>query len=155
MFGYSGSELDMLYNYGHWPTILTTIVNVSQVGTAKGRLDVQCNMADVTLAEFNLEGASLTVNLPFSGGVRKTFKKEEESESSAGEEQADDKTSFEESTSGGVGKGAGLAVVGVLVFLVVAVALAKHLLGSDEDDSELESSEEGSPVGVSVSSSDD
>lgn len=120
-------------------------------------------VAEITLFRLDLEGATFdaesTVHLPFSG--RKTKKVEhevdggEESETDdADPEEPDDESSADDSHEHGGGpSGKGLAVVGLLVGLVVAVVLArKRGEDSQEEDGdvEIETKEVDRPVGVTI-----
>ena len=108
-------------------------------------------MGKITLIELNLEGASPTLNLPFSGNSTRTEGESEESDDvdfDVGEKYEDE---AEDDSSGGKGKA--LALVGVLVFLVVSAALAKYMMGGDEEETEFDDVDR--PVGVTVGQEDE
>lgn len=111
-------------------------------------------MGEITLVKLDLEGAtstaSFTINLPFSGRVRKTVGADEESgEFDVSGEDESEETRESAREEGDSGRGKGLAVVGVFVFFVVAVALAKYMMGGDDETDE-PTPEENRAVGVTL-----
>lgn len=92
-------------------------------------------MADVTLIEVHIEEGSITTNLPFSGisSDDETDKESEEEATAANDEESSN-------------KGKGLALLGVLVFLVIGTALVKYLTGDDESDVAIETDETEPPA---------
>ncbi|MFT4947856.1 MAG: hypothetical protein ACI8TL_002105 [Natronomonas sp.] len=86
-------------------------------------------MVDITLVELHVEDGSFSANLPFSAISRG----EEDEQGNDGEAGVEDE-------NGRSGKG--LALLGVLIFLIVGTAAVKHLLGDDESDAVLETAGE-------------
>lgn len=81
-------------------------------------------MVNITLVEVHFQDGSFSAALPFSG-----LTDEESVETESEDEEAGG--AAEES---GSNKGKGLALLGVLAFLVVATAAVKYLAGDEEDE---------------------
>ncbi|MXR51415.1 hypothetical protein GRX03_07335 [Halovenus sp. WSH3] len=90
-------------------------------------------MVEITLIELNVEDGSFDANLPFSGSATTGT-------DDAGEDE--DAATATEDDSGG---NKGLALLGVLVFLIVATAAVKYLTGEDDDPEVAVEAEEGTP----------
>lgn len=86
-------------------------------------------MSDVTLIELHVEDGTFSANLPFSG-LTSTGTDESEIEDEASEDD-------EESS----GRSKGLALLGVLIFFIIATAAVKYLSGGDEADVKVDTAE--------------
>ena len=83
-------------------------------------------MVDITLIELHVEDGSFNANFPFSGVDPA------ESEGERGSDGSDtDEEGSAESDSSSLGKAR--AIIGVFLFMVVAVAIVKYVTGDDGD----------------------
>lgn len=80
-------------------------------------------MVNITLVEVHFEDGTFSANLPFGGA----------SDTDTVADEKDEEETTAEDTDSSRGK-KGLALLGVLVFLVVATAAVKYLTGGDEEE---------------------
>lgn len=105
-------------------------------------------MANLTFVEIHLEEGTFSANLPFSGAT--DTESTGEQASSSGDQAVDgaeDEDGAGPAADGG-GPGKGGALLGVLVFLIVAAAIVRYLTGDDDPDVAIETDDE--PIDVTV-----
>jgi hypothetical protein len=106
-----------------------------QVAIAKCKLTKELTMVNITVVELHIEEGSLSANLPF-GGVDKS-----EREDATDEDEDADTPMADDSTASN--RRNGLALLGVLGFLVIATAAVKYLSGEGQQpDTSTETADE-------------